>query len=238
MSAPLPYLFLVLEEHPYGREMLRALLAAGLVPRAIIEESSAVAREEREKFEARMAGFELAPSFDDLLAEHAEVERHRVPHHNKAPCPDLIAGYAPKLLVLGGTRILRRRVFEQAEHSLNAHPGLLPEIRGSASVAWAIERDAKVGCTCHFIDAGVDTGPIVSREELPVHRGDSYEKLCWATTRLSARLMAEAVAAYFDGTIEPRPQGEGGETFRNMPEAGVAAVKRKLAEGRYAHFIE
>src|SRR5690606_21425597 len=43
MPAPLRYVFLVLEEHPYGREMLRSLLAAGLIPLAVIEERSAVA---------------------------------------------------------------------------------------------------------------------------------------------------------------------------------------------------
>lgn len=238
MFAPPRYVFLVLEEHPYGREMLRALLAAKLVPLAIIEERSAIADEERRKFEERMAGFELAPTITEQLLGHPQVRRVVVPHHNQVECEAALRELEPRLLVLGGTRILRKKVFELAEHTLNAHPGLLPEVRGSASVAWAIATDQKVGCTCHFIDAGVDTGPIVSRRELPVHRGDSYERLCWATARLSAELMRDAVAAYADGSITSTPQGQGGATYRNMPADGVAEVERKLGEGRYAHFVD
>ncbi|KIG12871.1 Methionyl-tRNA formyltransferase [Enhygromyxa salina] len=234
-------MFMVLEDHPYGREMLRALVCADLVPLALIEERSEIAKQEAAKFTARMAGLELAPSFDELLGAHArggEVERLVVPSHNNEACAQLLRERSPKLLVLGGTRILRERIFALADHTLNAHPGLLPEVRGSASVAWAIETDVEIGCTCHFIDAGVDTGEIVSRERIPVHRGDSYELLCWKTTRLAATMMATATQAYFSGTIRSTPQAPGGATYRNMPDEGVAQVKRKLARGEYAHLVD
>lgn len=234
----LRYVFLLLEEHPYGREMLRALLDADLVPLAVIEERSELAAEEAAKFEERMAGFELAPTISQQLAGHPQVRHIRVPHHNQAECQAALTELGPELLVLGGTRILRRHIFECATDTLNAHPGLLPEVRGSASVAWAIATDQKVGCTCHFIDAGVDTGPIVGRRELPVRRGDSYERLCWATASLSAQLMRDAVAAYAAGQIESVPQATGGTTYRNMPAEGVVEVERKLADGRYAHFVD
>ena len=218
--------------------MLRSLLQARLVPLAVIEERSAVAIEEAAKFEARMAGFELAPTITELLAAHPEVRRITVPHHNQDACAEALRALEPELLVLGGTRIIRPHIFALAKHTLNAHPGLLPELRGSASVAWAIATDQKVGCTCHFIDAGIDTGPIVARREIPVHRGDTYERLCWATARLSAELMTEAVRAYASGTIESHPQAPGGVTYRNMPAEEVEQVKRKLAEGRYAHLVD
>ncbi len=230
------FVFLVLAEHPYGREMLRELLAAELVPIAMIEECSPEADVEAAKFEERMAGFELAPSFTEQLAGR-DLPRVQVPDHNGDACVERLQTLAPDLLVLGGTRILRARVFGQAKHTLNSHPGLLPEVRGSASVAWAIETDVEVGCTCHFIDAGVDTGPIVGREVIPVRRGDSYERLCWLTTRLSAKLMREAVGAYAKGPLDARPQGPGGTTYRNMPAEGVERIKQKLADGRYAHLV-
>jgi methionyl-tRNA formyltransferase len=232
-----PYVFLVLERHPYGREMLRALLEAQLVPLALIEERSAVAEEEAAKFETRMAGLPLAPSFDELLAGY-DVARVTVPNHNSNECAEQLQALAPELLVLGGTRIIRERIFAFARHTLNAHPGLLPEVRGSASVAWAIATGVDVGCTCHFIDAGIDTGPIVSREVIPVHRGDTYERLCWKTTRLSAKLMAAAVRAYFDGSITSTPQPTGGPTYRNMPDEQVTEVKLALAQGRYSRFVD
>ena len=230
--------FLVLAEHPYGREMLAQLLAAGHVPAFLLEEDSDEAEVEREKFLERMHGFEIAPSFDELLAGRS-IRRLRVPHHNGEACRALLAQERPDLIVLGGTRILKPFVIAAARDGcLNAHPGLLPHVRGSASVAWSIHRDLPVGCTCHFIDGTIDTGPIVSRREIPVRRGDSYEKLCWETVRLSGTLMTEAVGAWKGGNLRSTPQEPGGETHRNMPDELVRAVKRKLSEGRYARFAD
>jgi methionyl-tRNA formyltransferase len=229
--------FLVLEEHPYGREMLRELLAGGFSPDLIVEERSPSADLERQKFLRRLDGFPVAPPFAEQL--DASVRRVIAADHNDADTERLLRELDPDLLVLGGTRILRPRVFERARHgALNSHPGLLPEVRGSASVAWAIALDERVGCTCHFIEAGIDTGPIVGRAEIAVRRGDSYEKLCHATVALSARLMREALEAFRDGTLRPIPQGEGPPARKNMPDEGVEAVRQKLAAGAYAHFVD
>lgn len=232
-----PFAFLVLAEHPYGRQMLARLLAAELVPDVIVEEHSDDARLEHDKFVERMAGHPLAPGLDALLAGRA-VRRERVPDHNDPACVALLADLAPSLTVLGGTRILRRRVLGVAGTVLNAHPGLLPEVRGSASVAWAVERDLPVGCTVHLVDPGVDTGPIVARQALPVPRGATYEDLCHGTCLLSAELMAGAVAQLRDGRLRPRPQTGEGTTHRNMPPEGVARVKARLAAGEYSHYAD
>jgi methionyl-tRNA formyltransferase len=216
--------------------MLRALLDAGFRPRLVLEESSPGAEQEREKFLARIAGHGVAPTFSELLAG-TSIRRARVGDHNSADARALLAEVAPRLLVLGGTRILRPEVFELApDGCLNAHPGLLPEVRGSASVAWAIHLDERVGCTCHFVEAGIDTGPIVSRREIPVRRGDTYERLCWKTMQLSAALMTEALRAYAGGRLCGRAQGPGPPARRNMPEEQVQEVRRKLAAGLYRHY--
>jgi methionyl-tRNA formyltransferase len=231
--------FLVLEEHPYGREMLREILEAGFVPALVLEERSKLADIEREKFLERIAGHGIPPTFTELLEGHPNVRRVQVPHHNGDLSVEALQASAPELIVMGGTRILKPRVFEIASKgALNAHPGLLPEVRGSASVAWSIHLDVPIGCTCHFIEAGIDTGPIVSRRTILVHRGDTYEKLCRATLTLSATLMREALEAHARGELQGTRQPTGGETYRNMPPEMVDEVKRKLAEGRYLHFVD
>ncbi|MCA9626674.1 MAG: hypothetical protein KC766_03360 [Myxococcales bacterium] len=228
--------FLVLDEHPYGRAMLEELLIGGFRPALCVVEKSRVADVERDKFLVRMAGFPIAPTFASLSAG---IPCEVVESHNDARCAELLQRLSPDLIVLGGTRILKPHVFAPARQgALNSHPGLLPEVRGSASVAWAIERDERVGCTCHFIEAGIDTGPIVGRREIPVHRGDSYEKLCHATVTLSAKLMREALEAFRDGSLRATPQGQGAPAHKNMPDDQVARVKQKLAAGRYAHFVD
>ena len=56
------FAYLLLKEHPYGREMLAQLLSEGFVPAIIIEEDSAIGDEEREEFLARIAGNPIAPT--------------------------------------------------------------------------------------------------------------------------------------------------------------------------------
>lgn len=232
------FAFLVLEDHPYGREMLSQLVRAGFVPQLVIEERSRVAEVEREKFLQRMRGFSIAPPVDTLLAGR-DTQRVLVENHNDVACGEHLTALAPDLIVLGGTRILKPHVFAPARvGTLNSHPGLLPEVRGSASVAWAIALDRRVGCTCHFIEAGIDTGPIVGRRAIEVRRGDTYEHLCHTTTVLSGTLMTEALQAYASDDLQSTPQAAGDAAKRNMDDEGVRAVREKLAAGTYAHLVD
>ena len=70
------------------------------------------------------------------------------------------------LVVLGGTRIIRGEILDHPEHGvINAHPGILPTCRGSASPAWSVYHELPIGSTCHFCDRGIDTGNILVRRE-------------------------------------------------------------------------
>jgi len=251
-SGALHYAFLVLKEHPYGREMLSQLLAAGagFAPAVVVEEASPVADEERQKFDERLAGQPLPPTFDAICRRANRlagrgIRRMEVPDHNQRECERLLEEVAPELLVLGGTRILRPSIFTIAPAgALNSHPGLLPQVRGSASVAWSIYHDVPIGATCHFIDAKIDTGDIVGQRIIPVRRGDTYEKLVRQTMVLAGRLMVEALEQFaaIDPTANRRltgtPQPAGGHTYKVMPPELLAEVKAKLAEGRYKHFVD
>jgi methionyl-tRNA formyltransferase len=90
----LHFAFLVLEEHPYGREMLRILLENNLVPSVIIQEISAVGDVEREKFLTRMAGQSLPPSLTQLITGK-KIPVFCVANHNDAVCKELLADVKP-----------------------------------------------------------------------------------------------------------------------------------------------
>lgn len=233
------FVFMVLEEHPYGREMLMQLMEAGQYPMAVIEEASDIAEEEKDKFLERIKGHRVAPTFTELL-DGLDIPRYKVPHHNKKSCRLLLEELNPDLGVLGGTRIIRKRILSiPPDGMLNAHPGLLPEVRGSASPAWSVYYDIPIGSTCHFIDLGIDTGDIVGRRIIPVHRGDSYEKLCWLTLIEAGRLMTEAVSAWKEGRLERTPQGESDlPTFRVPSDEVMDAVLTKLKDQTYKHYID
>lgn len=231
------FAFLVLEEHPYGRDMLQALLEAGFIPEVVIQEVSAVGDEERQKFLDRMAGCPLAPRVNQLLVGKG-VPIYSVANHNGEACFTLLLKYQPELLVLGGTRIIKERILTiPSKGTLNAHPGLLPWLRGSTSVGWALYKNMPIGATVHFIDPGIDTGDIVYREKLAVLQGDTYESLNGKVSRLAAELMAQAVRDVDEGKAVRIPQDPSeGETFRVIPEDLLEIGKRNLAQGTYSHF--
>ncbi len=235
----LHYAFLVLEEHPYGREMLRILIENDLVPSVIIQEVSKVSDEEREKFLIRMAGQPVAPRLTQLISGR-KIPVYCVSNHNNETCRELLAADQPDVLVLGGTRIIKPNILEVPRQStVNAHPGLLPWLRGSASVGWALYKDMPQGATAHFVVPGIDTGDIIVSRQLPVYHHDTYESINYRIAILAGELMAEALISITNGEVHPTIQDPAeGETFRVIPEDLLKEAKRRLAEGRYSHFAD
>ena len=80
--------------------------------------------------------------------------------------PDLIIG-------AGFMRILPQAIIERFENRIiNLHPSLLPSFPGLHPQRQALERGVKVsGCTVHFMDSGVDTGPIIAQSVVQVPEG-------------------------------------------------------------------
>ncbi|NIV30355.1 MAG: hypothetical protein GWN58_12930, partial [Anaerolineae bacterium] len=153
------------------------MLERGLKPGLLIEEVSEVAAEEREKFLTRISGQPVPPRIAELVAGSG-IPRQTVASHNDPDCREKLMAYGPDLLVLGGTRIIRPPILAiPPRGTINAHPGLLPQLRGSSSVGWALYKDLPVGSTVHYVDAGIDTGPILLRCPLAVHRGEGYEQI-------------------------------------------------------------
>ena len=240
------FAFLLLKEHPYGREMLSQLLSENFIPSIIVSEDSKVGDEEREKFLKRIEGNPVAPTIEsqiaelaegDLIVPHVEVDKHDSP--NVMPH---IEDLDLDLIVFGGTRIIRGDILDFPKYGvLNSHPGLLPECRGSASPAWAVYHDIPVGSSTHFCDNGIDTGDLLLKRAIPVRRGMTYEDLCYETLVLSGVLMKEALVAYVEGRWGEmrRPQGKGSHpTFRNAPEEILEVVYQKLREQTYAHYMD
>lgn len=85
---------------------------------------------------------------------------------------------------------------------LNIHPSLLPAFPGLDVQRAAIEAGAKVsGCTVHFVDEGVDTGPIVLQATVPVLDADTPESLAARILIEEHRLYSRAIALYFAGRL-------------------------------------
>ena len=84
------------------------------------------------------------------------------------------------LVVLAGfMRMLKDEFVKDFEgRIMNIHPSLLPAFKGLEAWRQALEYGVKfTGCTVHFIDAGMDTGPIISQAVVPVQKDDTPETL-------------------------------------------------------------
>ena len=235
----LHFAFLVLEEHPYGREMLRILLENGITPGIIIQEVSPLGDEEREKFLNRISGQPIPPSLNQLVARQ-KIPVCCVSNHNDPVCQDLLEEFKPDLLVLGGTRIIKPSILRIPEQgTINSHPGLLPRLRGSASVGWALYKDLPQGATTHFVDQEIDTGDIILSRQLPVYRDDTYESLNYRIAILAGELMAESLKSIEVKEAPRTPQDpDAGETLKVIPEDLLEEGRQRLAEGRYSHYAD
>ena len=85
-----------------------------------------------------------------------------------------------ELVVLAGyMRMIKAPMLEAFPNRIvNIHPSLLPRFPGLAAWKQALEAGAPVtGCTVHYVDGGMDTGPILAQAEVPVLPGDTAETL-------------------------------------------------------------
>ncbi len=86
---------------------------------------------------------------------------------------------------------------------LNIHPALLPSFRGLHAQKQAIEYGVKIsGCTVHFVDQGLDSGPIVLQRAVNVIDSDTEEELSARILRKEHELYPEAVRLFAEGKIK------------------------------------
>ena len=90
----------------------------------------------------------------------------------------LVAEHRPDLVVSAGFMKVLGPAVLGAHRVINTHPALLPSFPGAHGVRDAMEHGVKVtGCTCHWVDAGVDTGPILEQRAVRVETDDTVETL-------------------------------------------------------------
>jgi methionyl-tRNA formyltransferase len=127
-----------------------------------------------------------------------------------------LAGWKPDVIAVAAFgQILRQDVLNLPSHGcLNVHASLLPRWRGAAPVPAAILAGDKVtGVTIMRMDAGMDTGPILTQQQEPILPGDTRTTLEKRLARLGADLLVDTLSAYLAGELRPRPQPEDGVTF-------------------------
>lgn len=98
--------------------------------------------------------------------------------------------------------------------SINIHASLLPRWRGAAPIQAAIRAgDAETGITIMKMDAGLDTGPMLSWRAIPITADETGQSLHDKLSQLGGDLLIETLPGYFDGSIQPQAQDDTRATF-------------------------
>jgi phosphoribosylglycinamide formyltransferase-1 len=108
------------------------------------------------------------------------------------------------LVVLAGfMRILKGEFLRTFAHKVvNIHPALLPSFPGLEAWKQALEYGVKVtGVTVHFVDQGIDTGPIIAQETVPILPGDTSETLHARIQEAERKVYPAAIAALARGDV-------------------------------------
>jgi phosphoribosylglycinamide formyltransferase-1 len=85
---------------------------------------------------------------------------------------------------------------------MNIHPALLPSFPGLRAQKQALDYGVKVsGCTVHFVDEGIDTGPILLQRTVPVFESDTEELLADRILKVEHELYPEALGLFSKGNI-------------------------------------
>lgn len=108
----------------------------------------------------------------------------------------VLEGYTPDLIVLAGfMRILSKNFIKTfPQKIINIHPALLPAFPGLDSQNQALEYGVKIsGATVHFVDEGVDTGPIIIQKAVRVKDNDSRDSLAARILKLEHKILTEAI---------------------------------------------
>lgn len=117
---------------------------------------------------------------------------------------DTLAAHEVELVVLAGfMRILGPRFVDSYRGRIvNTHPALLPAFPGVDAAAQALAYGTKLaGVTVHFVDDGVDTGPIIAQRAVPVMDGDTAESLHARIQIEEHRLLPQVVRALAAGRV-------------------------------------
>ncbi|MEO0818959.1 MAG: methionyl-tRNA formyltransferase [Pseudomonadota bacterium] len=144
--------------------------------------------------------------------------------------PEVVAGFAAlgldAAVVVAYGQILPQAALDAPRLGcLNAHASLLPRWRGAAPIQRAIMAgDAASGVCIMQMEAGLDTGPVLARETVPIGPEETAGSLHDRLSALSARLMVETLRALAEGRLSAEPQPEAGITYAAKIDKAEARV--------------
>lgn len=134
----------------------------------------------------RLSDYEDRPSYDRaiiFILREENIDLVVLAGYMKLVGPELVRAFQGKII--------------------NIHPALLPSFPGTHGVKDALDYGVKVsGVTVHFVDEGLDTGPVIAQEAVPVLEGDDTESLHDRIHEAEYRIYPKAISLFAEGRLQ------------------------------------
>jgi folate-dependent phosphoribosylglycinamide formyltransferase PurN len=185
-------------------------------------------------------------SEDAYFADHRTV---RAPSRQLPPggCNDpaeidRMRGLRPDVVLVFGTSLLKQPLIDAfAGRIINIHLGLSPYYRGAGTNFWPlVNREPEYcGATIHFLDAGVDTGPIIAHVRPEIRPGDGPHDIGNRTVAAAAEAQAAAAIAHARSPLRGVAQQGDGRLYRraDFSAAAVTRLYENFANGMIEEYL-
>ena len=156
-------------------------------------------------------GMTLRPPPVKVAAERLGLPVHQPKKIKRPPLANWVAERNVDLaLVMAYGRILPQAVLDAPRRGcMNLHASLLPKYRGAAPINWAIVRgESETGICLMQMDAGMDTGPVLSSHATPIAPEETAGDLAARLAQLAAVVVRQDLARAVQGELSPVPQDD------------------------------
>ncbi len=170
-------------------------------------------------------GLQVSQSPVSLLAQQHGIPVVKPERASDPVFREAMEEWAPEVAAVAAFGIiLKRDILEIPPRGcVNVHASLLPEYRGAAPIQHAIlDGRIETGVTTMLMEEGLDTGPILLQERLPVLPDETAGELERRLAELGGRLLVRTLDALESGEVSPTPQDDSRATWARSlgPEAG------------------
>jgi methionyl-tRNA formyltransferase len=205
----------------FAATVLRRLAGTRHSPRLVVTPP------DRPKGRGRRSG----PPPAATAARELEIDLLQVENVNDEAALEGIRAVAPEAVVVCAFGQLIREPLLSELPFLNVHPSLLPRWRGAAPIERAIMAgDPRTGVSVMRLTAGLDSGPVALREELPIGPEDDFATLSEKLSTCGGELLAQALDRQEEGSLEFVEQDDDGATYAEK----IGSAERRLDPSRPA----
>jgi phosphoribosylglycinamide formyltransferase-1 len=141
-------------------------------------------------------------NLESIVIDHAEFQTREAFDRKMI---DVLSSHSVDLVIMAGFMRILSPLFLKSfpMKIINIHPALLPSFQGLHAQKRAFDYGVKFsGCTVHFADEGVDTGPIIIQSVVPVYEDDTEESLQNRILKEEHRIYPQAIQFIAEGKVE------------------------------------